>query len=381
MLSALRTDGPMTRSDATAAASLARSAAGKAVDDLQRLALLRAGSTVGDGTPGRPSATLEIVGSGAVVIACVLSSNGLDLAVVDLTRTIKLRRFESFNAIGMDPLETLARIARNINEVHASLGSKCVGIGISVPGVFDPHTGVARAVLPLGWRNIPMAAVLDESLPADVPVLIAHDATLGALAEFRMGAGRGAQRLLYLAGQQIGVGSALILADEQSGRSDHPLQAGHLIVDPAGPQCSCGSRGCLELLVDGRAMVAAMGEVSSAPSSMDTVLNALSQSNAVPAAMDRIVDHMQVGLISLVNTLSPDRVVFAGTLSTLMSRFEERMNDALELSVVAQIQPVTLVGSTFGDAQIFGAAELAFEPLLRDPEGLFERVSRATAAS
>jgi predicted NBD/HSP70 family sugar kinase len=381
MLSALRTDGPMTRSDATAAASLARSAAGKAVDDLQRLALLRAGSTVGDGTPGRPSATLEIVGTGAVVIACVLSSNGLDLAVVDLTRTIKLRRFESLNAIGIDPLETLARIARNINEVHASLGSKCVGIGISVPGVFDPHTGVARAVLPLGWRNIPMAAVLDESLPADVPVLIAHDATLGALAEFRMGAGRGAQRLLYLAGQQIGVGSALILADEQSGRSDHPLQAGHLIVDPAGPQCSCGSRGCLELMVDGRAMVAAMGEVSSAPSSMDTVLSALSQSNAVPAAMERIVDHLQVGLISLVNTLSPDRVVLAGTLSPLMSRFEERMNDALELSVVAQIQPVTLVGSTFGDAQIFGAAELAFEPLLRDPEGLFERVSRATAAS
>jgi predicted NBD/HSP70 family sugar kinase len=116
-------------------------------------------------------------------------------------------------------------------------------------------------------------------------------------------------------------------------------------------------------------------------SAMDTVLAALGQANAVPAAMNRIVDHLQVGLISLVNTLSPDRVVLAGTLSPLMSRFEERMNDALELSVVAQLQPVTLVGSTFGDAQIFGAAELAFEPLLRDPEGLFERVSRAAAAS
>jgi predicted NBD/HSP70 family sugar kinase len=381
MLSALRTDGPMTRSDATATASLARSAAGKAVDDLQRLALLRAGSTVGDGTPGRPSARLEIVGSGAVVIACVLSSNGLDLAVVDLARTITLRRFESFNATGMDPFETLARLARSINQIHGSLGRKCVGIGISVPGVFDPQTGIARAVLPLGWRNIPMAAVLGESLPADVPLLIAHDATLGALAEFRMGAGRGAQRLLYLTGQQIGVGSALILADEQSGRSDHPLQAGHLIVDPAGPQCSCGSRGCLELLVDGRAMVAAIDEASSAPSPMDVVLDVLSQSTAVPAAMDRIVDHLQVGLISLVNTLSPDRVVFAGTLAPLMSKFEERMNDALELSVVAQIQPVALASSTFCDAQIFGAAELAFEPLLRDPEGLIERVSRATAES
>ncbi|NKR13567.1 hypothetical protein A5N17_18885 [Arthrobacter sp. D2] len=380
MLSALRADGPMTRSDATAAASLARSAAGKAVDDLQRLALLRAGSTVGDGTPGRPSATLEIVGSGAVVIACVLSSNGLDLAVVDLTRAIRLRRFEIFDAGGMDPLDTLARVARTIQDVHASLESKCVGVGISVPGVFDPHTGVARAVLPLGWRNIPMAAVLDKSLPADLPVLIAHDATLGALAEFRMGAGLGAQRLLYLAGQQIGVGSALILADEQSGRSDHPLQAGHLIVDPAGPQCSCGSKGCLELLVDGRAMMTAMGDDSFAPSSMDEVLTALSQPAPLPAAMDRIVDHLRVGLISLVNTLSPDRVVFAGTLSPLMSRFETRMHDALDLSVVAQIQPVTLVSSTFGDAQIFGAAELAFEPLLRDPEGVLEGVGRATGA-
>lgn len=379
MLSAIRTDGPMTRSDATAAASLARSAAGKAVDDLQRLALVRAGSTVGDGTPGRPSATLEIVDSGAVVIACVLGSNGLDLAVMDLARTIKLRRFESFNATGMDPFETLATIAKTINEVHGVWGPKCVGIGISVPGVFDPHAGVARAVLPLGWRNIPMAAVLEEWLPANVPVLIAHDATLGALAEFRMGAGRGAQRLLYLAGQQIGVGSALILADGQTGRSDQPLQAGHLIVDPLGPKCSCGSRGCLELLVDGRALIAAMGEVGSAPFSLRAALDALSRDTPLPAAMDRIVGHLQVGLISLVNTLSPDRVVFAGTLSPLMSRFEERMNDALDLSVVAQIQPVTLVGSTFDDAQIFGAAEIAFEPLLRDPEGLFEQVSRGTA--
>jgi predicted NBD/HSP70 family sugar kinase len=199
--------------------------------------------------------------------------------------------------------------------------------------------------------------------------VIAHDATLGALAELHTGVGRGAQRLLFLTGQRIGVGSALIVADEHAGRSDHSLQAGHLIVNPAGPRCTCGAKGCLELFVDGRALARALGLPDAHPTA-DLHRSLLNPSSAAKKRLDGVMDHLEVGLISLVNTLAPDRVILSGLLSDLAALYPERLSETLNLSVIAQISPVTLARSTMKNHRLLGASELAFEPLLRDPEGL-----------
>jgi len=157
----------------------------------------------------------------------------------------------------------------------------------------------------------------------------------------------GSRRLLFLSGERVGVGSALIVADEESGRSDHSLQAGHLIVRPHGPRCSCGARGCLELFVDGRAIAAALGLPEGAPSKQ--IREELISRNSQPSIRSRltsIVRHLEIGLISLVNTLAPDRVVLSGFLSDLAEIFQPRLADSLSLSIVAQIEPVAIVSST-----------------------------------
>jgi predicted NBD/HSP70 family sugar kinase len=372
LLAALFTHGAMTRSKATAIAGLARSAAGRAVEDLERLGLLETSPPVLPGTRGRPSSFLVLRGSGAGVVAGVLGRDGIALATIDLTHTVRFRAELRFDVAAETPARTLEILGNFLRETIADSSLPIVGVGLSGPGIFNQQTGYAQALLPIGWRDVEMTRTLERSLPAGVPIQIAHDATLAALAEFRWGAGKGAQRLLFLTGQRVGVGSALIVADEQAGRSDHSLQAGHLLIEPEGPQCSCGAHGCLELYVDGRALARALG---SAPQATATELLRSFDEAEDDSVFDDIVKHLETGLISLANTLAPDRIILSGLLAVLLARFRGQLTRALDISVVAQLEPIELESSTLDDDVLVGAAELAFEPLIRDPEAVFVSIT------
>lgn len=372
LLAALFMQGAMARSEATAIAGLARSAAGRAAEDLGRLGLLEASPPVLPGTRGRPSSLLSPRGSGAGVAAGVLGRDGILLAVIDLAHATRFRAELRFDVAAETPQRTLEILGGFLRETIADSPLPIVGVGLSVPGIFNQQSGYAQALLPIGWRDVEMTRALQEWLPSGVPIQIAHDATLAALAEFRGGAGQGAQRLLFLSGQRVGVGSALIVADEQAGRSDHSLQAGHLLVEPDGPLCSCGAHGCLELFVDGRAIARALG--SDPLSTAEDLLRAV-EDEEDDAVFDDVVKHLETGLISLANTLAPDRIILSGLLAGLVSRFHGPLSRALGISVVAQLDPIELEASTLDDDVLVGAAELAFEPLLRDPEAVIAGIA------
>lgn len=289
-------------------------------------------------------------------------------AIFDLGRGTYARDERRFEVAELPPVETLRLLARLIEDQVRRATIPIVGIGISVPGIYDQQLGVARALLPLGWRDVEMADTLATEVGLDIPIRIAHDATLAALAEFRWGAGRGSQRLLLLTGQRVGVGSALIVADEQTGRSDYSLQAGHLIVDPRGPLCSCGAHGCLEVLVDGRAISEALGDRASVGSMSIAEMVAAIADCERDDRLAPLFEHLETGLVSLVNTLSPDRVVLGGLLAGLDRRNHDMLAEAISRSVVGQISPVILASSTLVEPQLTGAAELAFEPFVGSPE-------------
>jgi predicted NBD/HSP70 family sugar kinase len=121
--------------------------------------------------------------------------------------------------------------------------------------------------------------------------------------------------------------------------------------------------------VDGRALARALD----LPEAHPTAELHRSLQNPTPAArarLDSVVDHLEVGLISLVNTVAPDRVVLSGLLADVAGLYPQRLSEMLKLSIMAQITPITLVRSTMKNHRLLGASELAFEPLLRDPEGL-----------
>lgn len=367
LLAALFRHGPMTRSQATSIAGLARSAAGKAAEDLEKLGVLETAYPIPPGTRGRPSAILALRAAAGVVVGS-LGRDGIRIAVIDVLHTFRYRSELRIKVADESPSTALKMLGEVISETIRKSPVLIVGVGLSVPGIYNQQTGIAQALLPIGWRDIEMARTLARFLPPGLPVQIAHDATLAALAEFRWGSGKGSGRLLFLSGETVGLGSALIVADENGGHSDHSLQAGHLIVEPGGLECSCGARGCLELYADGRALARSMGDRPD--SSIDELMRWVEETDE-NGAFEEILSHLQTGLVSLVNTLAPDRVVLSGLLSGLATRFHAELSRAIGTSVVAQLDPVELASSTLKDDLLIGAAELAFEPFIRNPEAVF----------
>ena len=137
-----------------------------------------------------------------------------------------------------------------------ALGQELLGaqrpsaIGVSFGGPADFSSGrVLRSDHVPGWQNVPLQAALEETF--GVPVRIDNDANVGALGEAKLGAGRRTPDLFYIT-ISTGVGGGLIL-NGRLWRGLHGLagEIGHVVVDPGGPTCLCGKRGCVERLASG----------------------------------------------------------------------------------------------------------------------------------
>lgn len=370
MLSVLHRGGPMTRAEATARTHLARSAAGEAVDELVSLGLVRSRDAARTGARGRPSAELRIVTDAATAVTVSVGRNGAELCLVNLSRLIVAREAVSIAFNDTPPEVSLATLADTIERFIQKYDDHNIqGIGISLPGMVDAADGVALAVLPLNWRNVPVVSYLRQRLRLPLPLTLGHDAALGTIAEFRMGSTQKSRRLLSLTGEAFGVGAGLVMASGPNSQlADHALQAGHLIVIPDGPQCSCGSRGCLELYVDGRALRVALDlPLEAGAVEIERILKTLTRHEADLRGLDKVAEILAIALISLVNTLGPDVVVLAGLLAPLAGLYDELLQTAVRRAVVAQVEEVRLTSSTLADAVAIGAAEVALEPFLADP--------------
>jgi glucokinase len=126
------------------------------------------------------------------------------------------------------------------------------GVGLAVPGLVDETRGVALRAVNLPWRDLALAEVAAGRL--GLPVLLSHDVRAAAAAEAALGAGRGSDAFLFVA---IGTGiGAAIVQDGQPflGAHGRAGELGHVVVEPGGPPCACGARGCLEAIASAAAI-------------------------------------------------------------------------------------------------------------------------------
>jgi glucokinase len=129
-------------------------------------------------------------------------------------------------------------------------GTKPDAIGVSFGGPVDASTGTVRlSHHVVGWENIPLKHLLEDEF--GVPVGVDNDANVAALGEYRFGAGQGYDSLFYIT-VSTGVGGGWILNGEPwRGAGGMAGEIGHIVVDPVGPVCLCGKRGCVERLASG----------------------------------------------------------------------------------------------------------------------------------
>lgn len=138
-------------------------------------------------------------------------------------------------------------------ELASSLRTPDVlAIGVGAAGMVDASEGVLRFAPNLAWRDLPIAAAMREAL--GLPCQVDNDASMAAYGEYRFGAGRGYRHMLLVTvGTGIGGG---IISDGRLFRGSNGFAAeiGHVIVEPGGPLCGCGNRGCWEQVAAGRAI-------------------------------------------------------------------------------------------------------------------------------
>ncbi|MCM2412608.1 ROK family protein [Streptomyces sp. RKAG290] len=251
---------------------------------------------------------------------------------------------------------------RAYGEEH--FGESAVAAGVAVPGIVDAANGIAVYASNLGWRDVPMRQLLGERL-GGVPVALGHDVRTGGLAEGRIGAGRSADRFLFLplgtgiAGA-IGIGGVI-----EEGAHGYAGEIGHIVIRPDGPECGCGQRGCLETLASASAVSRAWAAASGDPEA-DAADCAKAVESGDPKAVAvwlDAVDALAAGLVTALTLLDPRIIIIGGGLAeageTLFTPLRAAVEERVTFQKLPQIVPAAL-GDTAG---CLGAGLLAWDLL------------------
>ncbi|AXE79286.1 ROK family protein [Streptomyces atratus] len=262
----------------------------------------------------------------------------------------------------VESILTFAADLRAYGEEH--LGESAVAAGVAVPGIVDAENGIAVYASNLGWRDVPMRELLGERL-GGVPVALGHDVRTGGLAEGRIGAGKGADRFLFVP-LGTGIAGAIGIAGTiESGAHGYAGEIGHIVVRPDGPDCGCGQRGCLETLASASAVTRAWAAASGDPTA-DAADCAKAVESGDPAAVEvwrNAVDALAAGLVTALTLLDPSTLIIGGGLAEAGETLFTPLRAAVEERVTFQKLP-HIVPAALGDtAGCLGAGLLAWDLL------------------
>jgi predicted NBD/HSP70 family sugar kinase len=394
LLEQVHRDGELTRAELTQRLGLNRSTIGALVAELTDLGLIDERVPTGNERAGRPSHVVAPRADGPFAIAVEVDVDSVVTAAVSLGGDVLARYDHTLPATGTTPYDIAARIAADVEELFASLplGARSVGMGVSTPGTVTPAGGRVEHAPNLEWRHEPFGAILTERLPPGIALSFGNDANLGALAEHLRGAARGFHDAVYLTGK-IGVGGGVIVDGKLlSGAGGFAGEVGHMLLDPSGPPCHCGSRGCVETYVGEEALLRLAGRT--VPPSRESVAEVVRAARAGEPDALRGVRAVGVGLgrtiANLVNLLNPQVVITGGSLSTVLELCRSEVEHELDVRAMSEARrTVQLRPAGLGDnSSLIGGAELAFGPLLADPVGtavppepVDRRLERATGTA
>jgi glucokinase len=224
-------------------------------------------------------------------------------------------------------------------------------VGVGVPGLVDVVKGECRFSPNLHWQDVPVAQLLGDSL--GVPVFVDNDVNLAALAEHRLGAGRGYRDLIMVT-VGTGIGAGLILDGKlYRGPGGSAGELGHLPVDPAGTLCSCGRRGCLETTCSGTAIGRRASQLvhpasrlwEQQPLDARAVFAAAREGDELArTVVQEAVAWLSTGLAGVVNLLNPSLIIVGGGVAQAGPGFLDALAAAIKLRALphpaAQVQVV-----------------------------------------
>ncbi|MFG2979013.1 ROK family protein [Streptomyces sp. NPDC048331] len=301
------------------------------------------------------------------VIALDVGGTGMKAALVadDGTLLHEARRATGRERGPDAVVETIQDFAAELLDTgRERFGRPASAAGVAVPGIVDAENGIAVYAANLGWRDVPMRALLSSRL-GGIPVALGHDVRTGGLAEGRIGAGRGADRFLFVP-LGTGIAGAIGIAGRiEAGAHGYAGEIGHIVVRPGGPACGCGQHGCLETLASAAAVSRAWAAASGDPEA-DAADCAKAVASADPRAQEvwlAAVGALADGLVTAITLLDPRTLIIGGGLAEAGETLFTPLRTAVEERVTFQRLP-HIVPAALGDtAGCLGAGLLAWDLL------------------
>lgn len=301
------------------------------------------------------------------VIALDVGGTGMKAALVGVDGTLL---HEARRATGRErgPEAVVESILAFAADLHAlgreRYGQSASAAGVAVPGIVDAENGLAVYAANLGWRDVPLRSMLSERLDG-IPVALGHDVRTGGLAEGRIGAGRGADRFLFVP-LGTGIAGAIGIAGRiEAGAHGYAGEIGHIVVRPGGPACGCGQHGCLETLASASAVSRAWAAANGDPEAdaADCAKAVESGNPKAVAVWSEAVGALADGLVTALTLLDPRTLIIGGGLAEAGETLFTPLRSAVRERVTFQRLP-NIVPAALGDtAGCLGAGLLAWDLL------------------
>lgn len=271
-------------------------------------------------------------------------------------------------------LSAMLTLARQLLSEHSG---SLAAIGVSFGGPVDPSTGTVRASFHTsGWNDLPpLKQVLQSELGA--PVALDNDANAGALGEWRYGAGQGCATLFYIT-ISTGVGGGWIINRKlYQGANGLAGEIGHVVIDPNGPVCGCGRRGCLEALASGPAIARVARERLLADANAGTVLRRLAANDVDALTAEQVsraasegdelaqavlldaARALGIGIGHVFSVMNPERVVLGGGVTKAGEHYLTTVQRVARAHTLPEMTSEIVLSALGDDAPLWGAFALA----------------------
>jgi len=312
------------------------------------------------------------------IIAIDLGGTKIAAALVSLDGEIVCQeQMPTLAEEGVDAVisRLLAAVDRVVGQVDPP-PSWLTSLAIAAAGAIDAENGIVTVSPNLpGWDNVPLKTILEEATGAKV--FLVNDASAAALGEYRYGAGRGVENLLYIT-VSTGIGGGIVVNGRlYTGASGTAGEFGHMTIDAGGPRCNCGNTGCFEMLASGKAVAReaqkrisqgsrtrilelAEGEPENITAKL--VAAAAQAGDAVALeVIDRAAYYLGVGLANLVNIFNPEMIVVGGGMAKMGDMLLEPARKVVaERAFRLPAERVRIVRSQLGDSTgLMGAVAYA----------------------
>jgi glucokinase len=288
-------------------------------------------------------------------LAFDLGGTNLRAAIVDAAGSV-LRRA----AVPTDTSAGPSAVIAQIMQLSHQLGGldHTAAVGIAAPGPLDSEAGriFGIATLP-GWENYPLRDVLAGYFGR--PVMLENDGIAAAFGEWRFGAGRGLNHVIYVT-VSTGIGGGVI-ADGRvlRGRYGMAGHIGHMMMSADGPRCGCGGTGCFEALASGTAF-GATARAAGFDSASAAVSAARAGDAAALALVAREAQLLGYGFASLLHLYAPQRLVIGGGVSDALDLMQAGIRGQIERHAMPAYRDIEVVKAELGDnSGLVGAATLA----------------------